>query len=78
MVITKAKLLKIPEVVNEINRHLWFESERAGHDVGREYAENDWIKKYSKDWIKHNLPNEVKKRPVPAKAKKRRAKSYTG
>ncbi len=91
MVISKTKLLKIPEVINEVSRHLWFESEKAGYDVGRKYAEDDWYNKYSKEWIRYNLPQEakkvkeapkpkaeqVKKKPVLAKAKKRRAKSYT-
>lgn len=92
MAISRERLLKIPEVINEINRHLWFESEKAGHDVGREYAENDWMEKYSKDWIRHNLPNEakkngkssekktveIKKKADAPKSKKRRAKSYNG
>lgn len=80
MVISKTKLLKMPEVVNEVSRHLWFESEKAGYDVGREHAQEDWYKKYAKEWIKHNLPQEVakpKRKTKSAKTKKRRAKSYT-
>jgi hypothetical protein len=47
-------LLGIPEVINEIERHKWFESEKAGHDVGIEWAREDWLKKYAKDWRRNH------------------------
>ena len=31
-----------PEEIAEIERHKYFLSEKAGHDVGWEYAEEDW------------------------------------
>ncbi len=34
----------------EILRHKWFESEKAGHDVGFEKALLDWIVKHRSSW----------------------------
>ena len=34
----------------EILRHKWIESEKAGHDVGFEKALLDWIIKYRSSW----------------------------
>jgi len=50
---SKEELLKDPRVVEEIKRHLWLESEKAGHDIGFDQAANDWIAKFSAGWVKH-------------------------
>jgi hypothetical protein len=34
----------------EILRHKWFESEKAGHDIGFEKALLDWIIKHRSAW----------------------------
>ncbi len=34
----------------EILRHKWIESEKAGHDIGFEKALLDWIVKYRSGW----------------------------
>lgn len=34
----------------EIMRHKWFESEKAGYDVGFEKALLDWLVKYRPAW----------------------------
>jgi len=34
----------------EILRHKWFESEKAGHDIGFEKALLDWIVKHRSSW----------------------------
>ncbi len=34
----------------EILRHKWIESEKAGHDIGFERALLDWIVKYRSSW----------------------------
>jgi hypothetical protein len=34
----------------EILRHKWIESEKAGHDIGFEKALLDWIVKYRSQW----------------------------
>ena len=36
----------------EILKHKWFESEKAGHDVGFEQALSDWIIKHRASWRK--------------------------
>lgn len=37
----------------EILRHKWIESEKAGYDIGFERALLDWIRKYRDNWKKH-------------------------
>ena len=37
------ELLKDRRVVEEINRHLWIESEKAGYDIGFDKAASDWL-----------------------------------
>ena len=34
----------------EILKHKWIESEKAGHDIGFEKALLDWIVKYRSSW----------------------------
>ncbi len=84
------KLLKDQRVIDEINRHLWIESEKAGRDIGFEEAKVDWLKKFSKAWLTYNMPEivikETKVESAPkvksaqaaksAVPQKRRAKSY--
>jgi hypothetical protein len=36
----------------EILKHKWIESERAGHDIGFERALTDWIIKHRSKWRK--------------------------
>ena len=36
----------------EILRHKWIESEKAGHDIGFERALLDWIVKHRSNWRK--------------------------
>lgn len=36
----------------EILKHKWIESEKAGHDIGFEKALTDWIMKYRSKWRK--------------------------
>lgn len=86
--INKEALLNKKEVVEEINRHRWLESEKAGYDIGFETAAEDWIKRFAVVWLQYNMPAEVKssakaekaekadKAQKPAKAKRRKAKSY--
>ncbi|HBR15338.1 MAG TPA: hypothetical protein DD723_07335 [Candidatus Omnitrophica bacterium] len=90
--IDRSELLKIPEVVEEVKRHLWIESEKTGYDIGFDRAADDWIGKYAQAWLNHYKPNyRLKTKEVPAKSatplvnnakqsspiKKRSAKSYT-
>lgn len=81
--ISKNALLEKPEVIDEINRHLWIESEKAGKDIGFEAAAEDWIKKYAKVWVAYHIPQKklqltkkVTKTNDSDQAKRRRAQSY--
>ncbi|MBF0479055.1 MAG: hypothetical protein HQL26_06195 [Candidatus Omnitrophica bacterium] len=47
----KVELLKDRQVVDEIKRHLWIESEKAGRDIGFDSAAADWLEKFSKTWM---------------------------
>ncbi|MCB9721359.1 MAG: hypothetical protein H6756_10815 [Candidatus Omnitrophica bacterium] len=58
------KLLKDKKVVEEINRHLWIESEKAGYDIGFEKAAEDWLERFSKAWLDYHSP---KKKPTKPK-----------
>jgi hypothetical protein len=37
----------------EILRHKWIESEKAGYDIGFERALLDWIVKHRSNWRRH-------------------------
>ena len=37
---------------DEILRHKWFESEKAGRDVGYSFARMDWILRHRTAWMK--------------------------
>lgn len=53
---TSEKLLKNKKVVEEINRHRWIESEKAGHDIGFERASSEWLENFSKAWMEYHMP----------------------
>ena len=40
----------------EILKHKWIESEKAGHDIGFERALTDWIIKHRSRWRKSRQP----------------------
>ncbi len=40
----------------EILKHKWLESEKAGHDIGFERALTDWISKHRSKWRKSRTP----------------------
>ncbi len=35
-------------IKNEILAHKWYESEKAGHDIGWERASTDWLVRYGR------------------------------
>ena len=86
---TRRELLNNKGVVEEINRHRWLESEKAGHDIGFQPAAEDWLKRFSTAWMQYHTPEKLKARPEkfekeeklqkeekPITAKNRRARSY--
>ena len=54
----KKKLLQNRKVVEEIKRHLWIESEKAGYDLGFDQAATDWLERFSEAWMKYHMPNQ--------------------
>lgn len=39
-----------PQVLEEIDKHKWIESQKAGKDIGFEAAARDWVAKYGSEW----------------------------
>ena len=42
----------------EILKHKWIESEKAGHDIGFERALTDWIVKHRAKWRRSRQPEK--------------------
>ena len=76
------ELLQVPEAIEEIKRHLWIESEKAGYDIGFDKAAEDWLNRFSDAWVSYHIPEKrgAKKagltKPKAAAVRGRRAKSY--
>ncbi len=60
------ELLNDECVRQEIEKYKWVESEKVGYDIGFDKAADDWIKRFSKVWLKKN--------PIKEKKQTRRAK----
>jgi len=70
MVSTSTKtLLKDPRIVEEINKHLWLESEKAGYDIGFQKAAEDWVERFSGEWMKYNKEQAGKTKMTRRKAR---------
>ncbi len=54
------ELLKDKRVIEEINKHLWIESQKAGYSIGIERATDEWLRLYSEGWIKYHMPEKFK------------------
>jgi len=55
------ELLKDKRVIEEINRHLWIESQKAGYSIGIERATDEWLTLYAEGWMKYHKPEKWKK-----------------
>ena len=51
-----AELLNNKEVLQEIARHCWIESEKAGAEISFDKAAKDWLNRYSDSWIAYHRP----------------------
>jgi hypothetical protein len=49
---------------DEIMRHKWFESEKAGYDIGFERALADWVVRHRTKWRKSRQQSQQEKHPV--------------
>ncbi len=52
----KQRLLRNKKVIEEIERHQWIESQKAGYDIGFDKAAADWLERFSKAWMDYHLP----------------------
>lgn len=76
----KQSLLQNSQVVEEIKRHLWIESEKAGKDIGYDAAARHWLENYAEAWVAYHMPSKLKNKSDNSKSKlaedKRKAKTY--
>jgi len=61
------ELLKNKRVVEEINKHLWIESQKCGYSIGIERATDEWLRLYAEGWLKYNKPKEYNERRLKKK-----------
>ena len=54
--INSTELLKNEDVLKEIHQHLWIESEKAGYDIGLEWAAEDWMNRHAQAWLDYHMP----------------------
>lgn len=52
------ELLKDKRVIQEINKHLWIESQKAGYSIGFERATDEWLRLYAAEWMKYHQPEK--------------------
>jgi len=52
------ELLKDKRVIEEINKHLWIESQKAGYSIGIERATDEWLRLYADGWMRYHLPEK--------------------
>jgi hypothetical protein len=55
------ELLKDKRVMEEINKHLWIESQKAGYSIGIERATDEWLRLYAEGWLKYNKPEKYQR-----------------
>lgn len=46
----------------EIRKHKWLESEKAGHDIGYDRALLGWIRKHRRQWKRERLQQRQRQR----------------
>jgi len=63
------ELLRNKQVIEEINKHLWIESQKAGYSIGIERATDEWLRLYGEKWLKYHKPEEYSKRKKKKKKK---------
>ena len=52
------ELLKDKRVTEEINKHLWIESQKAGYSIGLERATDEWLRLYGESWMRFHVPEK--------------------
>ncbi len=64
-------LLKDKRVIEEINKHLWIESQKVGYSIGIERATDEWLRLYADGWVKYNMPDKYASSRKKTKNKKK-------
>lgn len=54
------ELLKDKRVMEEINKHLWIESQKTGYSIGIERATDEWLRLYAEGWMRYHMPEKFK------------------
>ena len=49
-------LLNDRRVIEEVNKHLWIESQKVGYSIGIEAASEDWLRLHGANWLKYHEP----------------------
>ena len=70
------ELLKDKSVIEEIHKHLWIESQKAGYSIGLERATDEWLKLHAEGWMKYHMPEKYAKISKP-KAEAGKSKGKT-
>ncbi len=52
-------LLKNRKVIEEISRHQWIESEKAGKEISFDKAAADWLERFSEAWMRYHMPDKI-------------------
>ena len=68
------ELLSDKRVIEEINRHLWIESQKAGYNIGIERATDEWLMLYAEGWMKFHTPEKY----AALQAKKKKEQEREG
>jgi len=64
------ELLNDKRVIEEINKHLWIESQKAGYSIGIERATDEWLKLYAEGWLRYNKPQRYQELQSASRKKK--------
>ena len=52
-------LLKNKQVIEEINKHLWIESQKTGYNIGIERATDEWLRLYADGWVRYHTSEKL-------------------
>lgn len=55
------EILRDKRVQEEIGKHLWIESQKAGYSIGIERATDEWLRYYAEGWVKFHMPEKYEK-----------------
>lgn len=68
------ELLNDKRVEEEISKHLWIESQKAGHSIGLERATDEWLRLYAPGWMKYHMPQKYEELKNRSNHRKKLAK----